>query len=157
MGPAAVQPIAEHLATASGGNAAAALEVAVALRDARLLDAGFRLLGDGLPIVRRRAVELLGALGGERAAASITAALEDPAAEVRAAAATALGRGNHRAAAARLAAALRDSSWDVRRAAGMSLRQLGAPGELLLERMVADTDRFAGDMARLMIELPRAV
>lgn len=156
LGPAAVEPIADYLATASGARAAAGLEVAAALGDPRLLDAGFRLLADEHPATRCRAAELLGALGGEDAVAAIIAGLADPAAEVRAAAARALGEGHHWTAAPPLAAALRDASWEVRSAAGLALRQLGAPGELLLQRMVADQDRFAGDMARLILSRPGA-
>jgi hypothetical protein len=156
LGPAAVEPIAEYLATASGARAAAGLEVAAALGDSRLLEAGFRLLGDEHPATRCRAAELLGALGGEDAVAAMIASLADPAADVRAAAARALGEGHHWTAAPPLAAALRDASWEVRSAAGLALRQLGAPGELLLQRMVGDDDRFAGDMARLILSRPNS-
>jgi hypothetical protein len=156
LGPAAVEPLTGFLATASGVRAAAGLEIAAALRDPRLLDAAFRLLRDEDAATRRRATDLLGALGGERAAAALMAGLHDPAAEVRAAAARALGQGHHWTAAAELAAALRDASWEVRRAAGMALRRLGAPGELLLRRMLSDEDHFAGDMARLMLDIPRS-
>jgi hypothetical protein len=154
IGPAAVEPLAAYLEAASGARAAAGLEVAAALRDPRLLDAALRLFGDEDPLARRRAAELLGALGGERAAATLTAGLLDPVAGVRAAAARGLGQGHHWMAAGELAAALRDSNWEVRRAAGTALRGLGAPGELLLRRVLQDDDRFAGDMARLMLELP---
>lgn len=154
LGQATVEPLAAFLATASGAPAAAGLEVAAALSDPRLLDAGFRLLHDEGHSTRCRAVDLLGALGGEDAVEAITASLGDSAAQVRASAARALGQGQHWTAAAPLAAALRDPSWEVRSAAGLALRQLGAPGELLLQRMLADDDRFAGDMARLILSRP---
>jgi len=154
LGPAVVEPLARYLATASGARAAAGLQVAAALRDPRLLDAAVRLSRDELAVTRRYATDLLGALGGPRALALLRAGLQDPAAEVRAAAARALGDGRHWTAAGDLVAALRDRSWEVRRAAGLALHGLGATGELLLRRMVTDEDRYASDMARLMLDLP---
>lgn len=154
LGPAAVDPLARFLASASGERATAGLEVAATLSDPRLLDAAFRLLHAEDAQTRRRATDVLGAIGGERAAAAVAAALDDRAPEVRAAAAQAIGTGQNWSVAPQLAAAMRDSSWDVRRAAGLALRELGAPGELLLRRILLDEDRFAGDMARLMLETP---
>jgi hypothetical protein len=91
LGSASVEPLRSFLATASGPRAAAGLEVGAALRDPRLLDSAFRLLHDGDAATRRRAIDVLGALGGKRAAEALIAGLDDPAAEVRAAAAHALG------------------------------------------------------------------
>ncbi len=156
LGPAAVEPLRDYLSTASGERAAAGLQIAASLHDARLLDVAFGLLDDELVATRRYAIDVLGALGGERAAAALTAGLDDPAAPVRAAAARAIGQGHHWTSAPGLAAALRDESWEVRRAAGLALRRLGAPGELLLRRMLKDEDRFAADMARLMLDIPRS-
>ena len=156
LGSVAVEPLAVFLAGASGGRAATGLEVAAALHDPRLLEAAFRLSRDEEAATRRRAADVLGALGGGPAVAALIAALVDPAAEVRAAAARALGRCHHLKAAAGLVAALRDRSWEVRREAGVALRGLGPPGELLLRRMSSDGDRFAADMARLMLDLPQA-
>ena len=153
LGPAAVEPLAAFLASASGARAAAGLEVAAALRDPRLLEFAYRLVHDEQAPTRRRATELLGALGGARALTALLASLHDPASEVRAAAARALGRGRHWTAGGELSQAMRDNSWEVRRAAAMALRGLGAPGELLLRRMLTDEDRFASDMARLVLDL----
>ena len=154
IGPATVEPLVGFLARASGGHAAAGLEVAAALRDPRLLDGAFGLMDDEDAETRRRAIDVLGALGGTRAVATLAAGLHDPAAEVRAAAARALGTGEYWSVAGELAKSLRDSSWDVRRASGLALRRLGPSGDLLLRRMLTDEDRFAGDMARLMLEIP---
>lgn len=156
LGAHAVEPLSEHLATATGAAASLGLEVATSLRDPRLLGAGLELVGSADPALRRRAVDLLGALGGDRAVGVLAARLGDEVAEVRAAAARALGGGKHWSSAAGLAAALRDPSWDVRREAGLALRALGASGELLLRRTLTDEDRFARDMARLMLDLPLA-
>lgn len=156
LGPTTVEPLRDFLASANGAPAAAALEVAAALRDPRLLDPAYRLLGDGDATTRRRATDLLGALGGERALTALIACLHDDAGEVRAAAARALGHGQHWTAAGELAGALRDTTWDVRRAAGTALLGLGPAGELLLRRMLTDEDPFAGDMAQLMLDLPRS-
>jgi len=154
LGPPVVEPLRSFLVTARGRRAAAGLEVAAALGDPRLLGAGFRLLEDGDAATRRRAIDLLGALGGEQAGAALVAGLRDPAPDVRAAAARALGHGHHWSASGSLATAMRDDDWAVRHAAGMALRRLDAPGELLLLRMRGDEDRFARDMARLMLEVP---
>lgn len=154
LGGAAVEPLRIFLATAGGAAAVAGLEVAVSLGDPRLLEAGFELAESPDPSVRHRAVELLGALGGERAAGALVAHLDDPAAEVRATAARALGAAHQWSAGGGLAAALRDPSWEVRHEAGIALRRLGPAGELLLRRMLADDDRFARDMAQLMLDLP---
>jgi HEAT repeat protein len=156
LGSAAVEPLDHFLSTvsATGTAAAAGLEVAAALGDPRLLDAGFRSADSPDPRVRHRAVQLLGALGGEDAFQALVTCLDDPAPEVRAAAARALGAGRQWSAGASIAAALRDPSWEVRQEAGIALLRLGPAGELLLRRMLADGDSFARDMSQLMLDLP---
>ncbi|MCW3016357.1 MAG: rane protein of unknown function, partial [Solirubrobacterales bacterium] len=79
--------------------------------------------------------------------------LADADAGVRAAAARSLGAAGHWTAAGKLRRALGDPAWEVRRAAGLALRALGAPGEVLLRQALSDEDRFARDMARLVLEL----
>jgi HEAT repeat protein len=106
--------------------------------------------------VRAWVARLLGALGGEEHAATVTALLGDPEPEVRAAGAVALGRLGHWPAAPALAGLLRDPAWRVRRDAALALRALGAAGELLLERALRDEDQFARDMARQTLDLPEA-
>lgn len=156
LGGATTEPLAEFLGSHRGAVAAAALEVAGAIPDPRLLPAALALSGDPHPPARARAATLLGSLGGPEAAGAVAALLADPAAEVRAAAAgatAALGNWQGAAAVARL---LRDPVWEVRRAAGLALRAMGDPGRLLLGRFRDDADRFAADMARQVLDLPRA-
>jgi len=50
--------------------------------------------------------------------------------------------------------ALCDPTWEVRRAAGLALHDVGAPGHLMLRRTLASEDRFAADMAELVLALP---
>jgi HEAT repeat protein len=73
---------------------------------------------------------------------------------VRAAAAKALGKLGHWPAASSLASLLRDRDWNVRREAGLALRAFGAPGALFLRRSLSDSDPFACDMARQVLDLP---
>jgi HEAT repeats len=154
LGATAVDPLCDFLVSAKGPAAAVGLEVAASLRDPRLLDAGLRLVESRDDGLRRRAIELLGALGGERAVEMLVSGLHDQCDEVRAVAARALGSGQHWRTAGDLAAALHDPSWAVRHEAGIALRRLGPSGELLLRRMLADDDESARDMARLMLDLP---
>lgn len=155
LGGAATEPLAEFLSTHHGPVAAAALEVAGAVPDPRLLPSAMALCGDPHPATRARAVALLGSLGGPEAADAVTALLADPAAEVRAAAAQAAAALGHWPAAAAVARLLRDPAWEVRRAAGLALSAMGSPGRLLLGRYRDDADRFAADMARQVLDLPQ--
>jgi HEAT repeat protein len=156
LGPAAISPLSSFLSTASGDQAVAGLEVARDLRDPGLAETAYGMLHSDRAAIRCRAAEVVAGAGGDRSARALIAAIDDPAPEVRAAAADGLGWGHHWMAAGPLAGALRDDSWDVRRAAGLALRRLGPAGELMLRRMENDEDAFAGDMARLMLELPGA-
>lgn len=155
LGGAVAEPLAGFLGSHCGAVAAAALEVAGAVPDPRLLSPALALCGDSHPTTRARAATLLGSLGGPEAAAAVATLLADPAPEVRVAAAqatAALGNWQGAAAVSRL---LRDPVWDVRRAAGLALHAMGNPGRLLLGRFREDADRFAADMARQVLDLPQ--
>lgn len=154
LGPQAVAPLAAYLDGGTGPARAAALAVAVGLADPGFSRAAIRLSEDPDPIVRERAVEVLGAIGNLDGAAAATRRLEDAAATVRAAAARALGRMHHWPAAPALAALMRDRAWAVRHAAGSALRDLGSPGLLVLRRLRGDGNLFAADMARQILDLP---
>jgi hypothetical protein len=156
LGHAAVPALALYLRAAQGDPARRALRVATMIADARLLEVGMLRCRDPDGEVRAAAAGLLGALGGDRAAEMLESLVDDPEAGVRAVAAATLGRLRRWAAAPRLAALLGDPSWDVRRAAGQSLRELGGVGTLLLQRTLADPDRFARDMARHVLDLPQS-
>jgi HEAT repeat protein len=156
LGHDAVAPLARRLQDNPGGRVEDALEVAGGLADPALLPAALLASAHGSPRRRVLAAETCTAIGGPDAAAVLHRMLTDPDAGVRAAAADGLGHLGHWPAAASLAAALRDPSWDVRRGAGLALSALGAPGELLLREALTDQDRFAAEMARQILELPRA-
>jgi hypothetical protein len=152
-GFAAEEPIARYLAR-SEPRPHEALEVAAGIAGPRFLPAGMRYAGAEDPAVRARAAVLLGGIGGAEAVARLTALLGDDEADVRAAAATALGRLAHWPAAGALSERLADPAWAVRRAAGLALRDIGAPGLLLLRRSLTMPDRFGRDMARQILDLP---
>lgn len=154
VGSLVVEPLARYLGTHDGEPADAGLKVAQALAGPRFLPAGMRFSTSSDPVLRCSAAHLLGAIGDASGAARLVQMLSDPISDVRAAAASGLGRMRYWQAASHLAAALRDSAWRVRRESGMALRAVGAPGVVLLRRAVRDRDRFAADMAQLVLDLP---
>lgn len=154
LGPVVVEPLLQVLSLPTGPRVETALMVAVGLANARFVSPALMLCHSAAPGVRALAATLLGVLGGREGVERLTALLDDDVPEVRAAAAQALGKLHHWPAAAALAALLRDRAWEVRRAAGFALRALGAPGLLFLRRSLRDTDRFAADMARHVLDWP---
>ena len=154
LGPPIIPRLSHYLETHSGREAEPALEVAAGLPDARFAPAALRLCRDPLPAVRARAASLAGALGGDEAVGVLETLLDDSVPSVRAAAAAALGRLGHWPAAMRIAPLLRDSAWAVRSQSALALRRLGSPGHLLLRRSLNDSDRFAADIARQVLEMP---
>lgn len=87
-------------------------------------------LSHRVPVVRRRAADVLGLIGDRRATDSLLAAVEDDVPWVRMRAVQALGRLRDSAAAPALQKALHDQDALVVRAAIEALRQIGADGEL---------------------------
>lgn len=155
LGAAGAAALEDFLARSTDAQAVeAALDVAIGLAEPRFLHVALIHARDAAPASRARAATLLAAIGGAEAAATLTALLDDPAAEVRATAATGLGHLAHWSAGPKLGRLLRDPSWDVRRAAGLALRTLGSLGELVLRRSLADDDRFAAEMARHILDFP---
>jgi HEAT repeat protein len=155
LGAAAVEPVAA--AVAAPGGPVAALEAATRLGDPRFAGPAQMRLGDPDPEVRAWAVRVLGGLGGDVHAASVTERLDDEEPEVRAAAAVALGRLGHWPSSPAVAERLSDPDWTVRRNAALALRALGPTGALLLQRALRDEDAFARDMAQQTLDLPEAV
>jgi len=157
MGGTVIERLTSYLSAHSGSEVKAALEVAICLADPRFLDPALTLSQDHLPQIRSLAATLLSTLGGQQAVNTLTTLLDDPAPSVRAAAAQALGKLSHWPAAPMLVPLLRDQVWEVRREAGLALRALGAPGFLFLRRALNDTNQFAADMARHILDLPHQV
>jgi hypothetical protein len=154
MGSVVIEPLARYLFLHSGQQIEAALQVAAGLADLDFLAPALALCQDESPQVRTLAATLVGAVGGIVGVDALTTLLTDGCPEVRAAAAQALGKLHHWPAAARLASLLRDPTWIVRQAAGLALRALGAPGQLFLRRLCTDSDAYAMDMARQILDLP---
>ena len=100
------------------------------------------LADDVEPRVRKAAVETLGKIGGERAAAIAGRLIRDPAPFVRAQAARALGELDRTDRAADVASLLGDADWWVRLAARESLERMGSEVWPVLVRCLEDPDRF---------------
>jgi HEAT repeat protein len=156
MGGIVADPLAAFLETHSGSPAESGLRVAEALAAAQFGPAALRHSTSDDAGVRVAATNLLGAIGDAPSAGRLTELLKDTDSQVRAAAAHGLGRMQHWQAASQLAEGLRDAAWQVRRQAGLALRSIGAPGALFLRRALNSDDRFAADMAQLVLDLPEA-
>lgn len=154
MGTPVIRPLAAYLESHSGVAAEAGLKVATAMPNPAFLSSAMRYSADADPELRSLATRLLGAIAGESSAERLMELLDDTDPRVQCEAAAALGRMHHWPAAAKLASLLGDSSWTVRHSAGMALRAIGGPGVLLLRRAMGGDDRFASDMAELVIGLP---
>jgi hypothetical protein len=134
-----------------------ALLVARGLAQPNLLEPAVALSQHADATVRARALGVLGVLGGDRAAATMLARLEDHDAGVREAAARAIGEIGHWDGASALAQRLGDPSFPVRRESALSLRRLGGVGMLLLRRARGSTNPFVADMATQVLDLPDSV
>lgn len=154
MGAIVIDPLARFLGSHSGEPAEYGLKVAEALAGPRFLPAGIRFSTSNDPALRAHAAHLLGAIGDVSAASKLVQMLSDPDSDVRAAAARGLGRMRYWQAASSLAKSLCDSTWRVRRESALALRAVGAPGVLLLRRALKGSDKFAADMAQLILDLP---
>ncbi|HEX6039650.1 HEAT repeat domain-containing protein [Longimicrobium sp.] len=156
VGPDAIAPLARYLERHNGRHAEPALDVAAGMPDVRFAGPAMRLCGDPLPYVRARAAALAGAVGSEEAVGRLQALVQDEDAEVRAAAAAALGRLGHWPSASVIAPLLRDRAWIVRSQSALALRRLGSPGILYLRKGLGDSDPFAADISRQVLDLPES-
>jgi len=156
MGSTATEPLLRYVSAPGQAPAPEALEVAAGIADVRFLDPALALCGASSARTRALAATLVGSVGGSRGTEALTALLSDADPSVRTSAAKALAKLGHWPAASRLAECLRDPSWDVRRAAAITLRGFWPTGVLLLRRALSDSDRFARDMARQVLDLPGA-
>lgn len=152
--PAAVRLVA-RIGDLPADHRAGALLLARTLPDPRFAEAAQWMAGDRDPIVRSRALSLLGALALPETEAVVLAHLQDDDGETRAAAARALAAVAPRTAVRRLPVLLQDAEYVVRRAAAEGLRVAGAAGRLLLRRASEiSPDRFARDMAARILAMP---
>lgn len=155
MGSIVTEPLARHIESRTGVALEHAMAVAASLGHERFNDPARARLNHADPTIRTLAIATLGKSGGLRFVPELLDCLNDPAAHVRQAAAHALGRLKCWQASPAVARLLEDSVWTVRQEAALTLRSLGAPGILLLRRSLSNPDRFAGDMARHILGLPR--
>lgn len=112
-----------------------------------------QLCGDPDPEVRCAAIKLIPIIPAAtaRAPKRLIIALDDPDPGNRAVAAEGLGMMKHLPAASRLSLAMRDQSWDVRRASAIALYGMGPSGQVILRSLTRSPDRYAADMARLVL------
>lgn len=156
IGPMASEALAQRMREGDPEGMEACLEVAAGLRDAAFLSPALSLSADESESVRRRAANVLAAVGGEAAAARLTDMLRDPAPGVRAAASQALGRLGHWPAASAIFELTADSAWPVRQQAALALRALGGAGQLFLRRGSTDADPARAEIARHVLDLPES-
>lgn len=135
----------------------AALRVSLTVPSARLAYEADQLCRSTVPEVRGAALQLISTIptAGGVAPERLLEALDDPAAANRAIAAEGLGRLRHLRAAPKLAQMMQDGSWDVRRASGIALYAMGASGQVVLRQMTRNPDRYAADMAQLVLTASR--
>ncbi|MFM8720515.1 MAG: HEAT repeat domain-containing protein [Chthoniobacterales bacterium] len=102
---------------------------------------------------RLNAVRALGTIGDHTAAEDVARLANDQAWEVRNTVMQALGKMKSERHIGKLTDALRDESWWVRFSAAQALWELGAAGrQTLTAAMTGDTDRYARDMSRQILE-----
>ncbi len=129
----------------------AALAVIANLPDPRFIP----LLADRTTANDDRTRQLIAKALGNGGSASVSllhAMLDDSNEIVRATAIESLSRLDAVASVSAIGTCLGDRSFLVRRAAGDALDHLGPAGRLVLRRHLEDTDRFAADMARQVLD-----
>ena len=151
-------PVTDALVAALGAEESAAtpamLRIASRIASPPLLSPALTLDHADDPATRAGAADVLGTIGGDRAATALRELLNDPQAMVRAAAARSLGSLGEWASAPLLAARVKDPSWDVRRAAAGALRSLGPAGRMYLRRSAGSADPAEAQMAQHVLDLP---
>jgi HEAT repeat protein len=108
------------------------LEIAAAMGDERFQELATVLTMDPSPRTRALAVAVLARIGDPTAGPMLVALLSDPSNEVVVAAAAGLGQLSYWPGAAEVEPLLSRPSWDVRKQAGLTLSELGPPGNVLL-------------------------
>lgn len=150
-GDAGVVPaLGSYLETSRGEGVEWALEIAANLPDARLIPAIDVHLGSELP--RRRALAAEALVPWIDHSERLVDLLSDEDALVRATAAHICGTTGAQALAARVGHLLADEAWSVRHSAGQALAHMGPAGRMVLRHHLRDPDRYARDMATLMLQ-----
>jgi HEAT repeat protein len=157
FGSAAVPPLLAMLADPQGTHSDNAINLAARvmghLRAPEAVQPLTKLLDHAEFRVRLNAIRSLGLIGDHGSADDIAHLAADSAWEVRNVVMQALGRLRSDKHLDLLVRALHDSSWWVRFSAAQALWQLGDAGRTALtSAMTGDTDRYARDMSRQILE-----
>ncbi|MDQ2891298.1 MAG: HEAT repeat domain-containing protein, partial [Gemmatimonadota bacterium] len=132
------------------------IHAAAELQDARCMKNVADLSTHPHPEVRVAVARVLRSSSGDLAHVKLLALLRDPDWRVRAQAARGLAGVTDSRTIDELARALADPNWWVRFRAGLALAATGEKGRTALTRMLAQSDRYARDMAMLVIGLSDA-
>ncbi len=151
-GPLAVPGLLQHLDSDQHPMVMSALGVAAHLPDLRLVDPVVGLARSQNDEIRALAANVLGNGTGTMAVGLLEQMLQDPEAEVRVNAIEALARLGVMTAVTQIGRCLADRNFNVRRAAGQALDDLRPAGHLALRRHLEDSDQFARDMARQVLD-----
>ena len=154
IGAPAIPALIERLDKISGIITLPILDIAAGIGSPAFLPSALRLAEGYEPVVRAHAAAVLGTIGGEQSISTLLKLINDDEPEVRAAAAQALGRLEHWKAAPRLAEVIRTDERVARNAAAYALRAMGAPGELLLRKVIREGDTGAANAARQAMDAP---
>jgi HEAT repeat protein len=155
LGPEALEGILDELRRGDLRlpNADVLIELAASMPSPAMFDIALRYSQAPDPAVRRAATALLAAVGGEPTVERLMLLLADDAPTVRSAAAQALGAIGEWRAASALGERLADDNHDVRFAAAFALHRLGAPGQIVLRRIISRGPQRAAATARESADL----
>jgi HEAT repeat protein len=154
MGVAAVRPLERYIAFQTGTALERAMAVAASSGHEQFSELAGTLVGHSSPVVRKLALDTLARSGDLQSVPLVLDRLNDAEPPVRRAAVRTLGQLYYWQAAPAIGRLLADPVWMVRLEAGAILRSLGAPGNLVLRRALANPDRFVADMARHVLGFP---
>jgi HEAT repeat protein len=132
------------------------IHAAAELRDPECMTRVADLSTHPHPEVRVAVARVLRGRAGDGTHVKLLAMLRDPDWRVRAQAARGLSGVGDERTIAELARALTDANWWVRFRAGLALAALGQQGRAALTGALANSDRYARDMAMLVIGLSEA-
>ncbi|HEY5086645.1 MAG TPA: HEAT repeat domain-containing protein [Gemmatimonadaceae bacterium] len=132
------------------------IHAAAVLQDAECMARVADLSTHAHPEVRVAVARVLRSRPGDTIHVKLLSMLRDPDWRVRAQAARGLSGINEDRTVRELARALMDSNWWVRFRAGLALAAMGPMGHAALSEALANSDRYARDMAMLVIGLSEA-